>query len=106
MTKGPLKCIGATIPVKIIIEIPLPIPLDVIWPPNHTSKSAPPTSVETQTDLSKKLASAGNTPNLCRISAASLADYFWYYIAPPKSKASKVAGYLKEKFADLKIPNQ
>ena len=35
----------ATIPAKIIIEIPLPIPLSVICSPNHTKNIVPLTKV-------------------------------------------------------------
>ena len=45
----PANALGnsATIPVKIINEIPLPIPLEVTCSPNHIKNITPPSSVKT-----------------------------------------------------------
>ena len=40
-----------TIPAKIIIDIPLPIPRSVTCSPNHIKKSVPATRVDTQVTL-------------------------------------------------------
>ena len=46
--------ISATIPEKIISDIPLPIPLCVICSPNHIKKTVPATIVVTVDILKKK----------------------------------------------------
>jgi len=43
-----------TIPTNIIIEIPFPIPLLVIWSPNHINSEVPPTSPTTTNAPVKK----------------------------------------------------
>jgi len=42
-----------TIPTNIIIEIPFPIPLLVIWSPNHINSEVPPTRPTTTNALVK-----------------------------------------------------
>ena len=50
----------ATIPVKIIIEIPLPIPLSVICSPNHIRNIVPLTKVTTDVSLKANPGSSTN----------------------------------------------
>ena len=56
----------ATIPTKINSEIPLPIPLSVIFSPNHIAKTVPVVSIITDENMNdgelnpNKKASAGN----------------------------------------------